>query len=121
MSAVTTNAGLVRILELLDTDITHLGMGTGAAPVVGDSLLNSEALRKVATSVIDGYTLTKEAEWDTSEANGVNYTTTGLFGDGAAIGLDTGTLICGGSINITKTSMETLTVSIEILVEAVNT
>ena len=119
--AVVTDAALDRIIELLDADITHIGIGTGAAPIASDTLLNTETERKTITTTIDDTTIIFEAYWDESEANGTTYTTGGCFCDGATITVDTGTLFAGGSINVNKNSTQSLTVSVEITVEAVNT
>lgn len=114
-----TNAGLDRIIELLEADITYIGISTGAAPVSNDILLDTELERKAATPLVDGFTLILDAFWDESEANGFTYTGTGVFGDGASDTVNTGTLIAGGGINVPKDNTQSLTVSIEITVEAV--
>lgn len=115
-----TNALLNRIVALLDVDITHIGIGTGAAPAVGDTTLASETQRKATTSLIDGATLILEGFWDESEANGVTFTNAGVFGNGATGTIGSGQLFAGGAINVPKTDTQSLTVSVEITVEAVN-
>jgi hypothetical protein len=118
--ANVANSLLDFIVTQMDADITHIGIGTGTAPAPGDTLLASEAQRKAATKLIDGTTLIKEGFWDTNEANGVTYTNAAVFGDGATDTLGTGKYRAGGAINIPKDNTQSLTVSIEITVEAVN-
>lgn len=108
------------ILDALDTDITHIGIGTGGAPAVGDTDLADEAQRKAVTSLTDGNTLIKEGFWDTGEGNGVTYTNAAIFGNGATSTIGTGSYRVGGVINVEKDETQSLTVSIETTVEAVN-
>ncbi len=118
--SVITSGGLSRALELLSNDITHIAIGTGAAPGESDLSLPGESQRKAATSIIDGNTLIKEGYWDENEGNGITYINSGLLCDGATDTLGTGTLFGGGEINALKDKTQSLTVSIEITVEAVN-
>lgn len=120
MSSLATTALINRIVAYLNTDISHIGIGTGAAPVVGSTTLASEAQRKLSTNLVDGATLVIDGFWDETEANGVTYTNAGAFGNGATATLGTGQLFSGGAINIAKDNTQSLTVSVEILVEAVN-
>lgn len=115
-----TDSLLDRIVSYLETDITHIGLGTGSAPIVSDTSLASETERKAATSFIDDTTLVCEGFWDETEANGVTYTNAGVFGNGATSTIGTGELFAGGALNAEKDNTQTLTVSIEITVEAVN-
>lgn len=117
--SVVTSAMLNRILAMLDVDITHLGVGTGVEPGAGDTVLTGEAQRKAATSTIDGLTLIKEGYWDETEGNDITYTNTGVFGNGATGDVSTGELFAGGAIKIPKTNTQSMTVSVEITVEAV--
>lgn len=113
---------IAELLSKLESDITHVGIGDGATPLVeSDTSLDNETLRKTVTSLIDGNTLILEGYWDETEGNGTTYTETGVFWDGATDTIDTGSLAAGGQINVIKDATQTLTVSIEISVEAVNT
>ncbi len=119
--ATTTDAAIARIIDLLDADITQVGIGTGAAPSIGSTSLASEALRKSSSNLIDGNTLVVEGYWDETEANGTTYTNAGNFCDNASSTINTGTLFAGDAISVTKNNTQSLTISIEITVEAVNT
>jgi uncharacterized protein (UPF0254 family) len=121
MSSVATDALVSRIVALLDADITYIGIGTGAAPTVGSTTLPSESLRKLVTTLVDADTLVLDGFWDETEANGVTYTNAGAFGNGATASTGTGELDVGGAINVVKDNTQSLTVSIEILIQAVNT
>lgn len=118
--ATVTNTTLNKILEILNDEIEYIGLGTGSAPNINDELLDGETERKLATKLIDENTLIAEAFWDTNEGNDITYTNVAAFGDGATVDLDTGKIFVGGPLNITKLATETLTVSFEITVEAVN-
>lgn len=109
------------IVAAMDGDITHIGIGTGAAPASSDTLLASETERKIGTKLIDENVLIVEGFWDTGEANGVTYTNAAVFGDSATSTIGTGKQRVGGAINVGKTNTESLTVSVEITAEAVNT
>lgn len=87
---------------------------------VQDTILNNEQYRKLATLLVDGDTLVMDGFWDENEANGLTYTNAGAFGDGATASTGTGVLDVGGVINVQKDNTQSLTVSVEILVEAVN-
>jgi hypothetical protein len=117
---ITTDAGVQRILDLIETDFTYIGIGTGTYPGEGGSVLDNEDYRKAVSITRVDETSILEAYWDDTEANGNTYTETGVFGDGATASLDSGTLITGNTINIDKDSTQSLTVSIEITVAAVN-
>lgn len=119
--AVGTDALLNKLISLLDQNAGYAAIGTGTAPIASDALLAGEQSRKATTSFVDGFTLIKESYWDETEANGVNFTNAGLFGDGATSGLNTGSLFVGGPINVFKDPTESLTISVEITLEAVNT
>lgn len=119
--ATTTDAAISRVIELLNADITHVGIGTGVFGDATSTLLTTETLRKASTNLIDGNTLVVEGYWDESEGNSVTYTEAGGFCDSATVTVETGTLFTGDTISVEKNSTQSLTVSIEILVEAVNT
>ena len=117
--SVVLETAIEKILEYLEDEVTFLGIGTGNAPAITDTLLNAETERKIATRLIDDNILVVESFWDTNEGNGVTYTNAGVFGDDATADLNTGKLFFGGEINVEKTETETLTVSFEITVERV--
>lgn len=117
--SVVLDTAIEKILEYLEDEVTHLGIGTGVAPAESATLLASEVERKIATRLIDDNILIVESFWDTAEGNGVTYTNAGAFGDGATATINTGKLFFGGEINVEKTITETLTVSFEIIVERV--
>ena len=117
--SVVLNTAINNILEYLEDEVTHIGIGTGTAPAITDTLLNTELERKIATKLIDDNILVLETFYDTNEANGETYTNAGAFGDGATATINTGKLFFGGAINVEKTEAETLTISFEITVEAV--
>lgn len=115
---MVTNAGLARILALLDQDLEYFGLGSGTPPGVDSVSLDQEAIRKIATTTIDGDTLIKEIYLDESQGNGIHFTSAGIFGDGATAAVGTGKLFAGSEIDVDKDQYESLTVSIEITVEA---
>jgi hypothetical protein len=117
---LVTDPLINRIINYLNSDITHIGLGTGAEPTVSSTTLDLEAVRKTTTKLIDQNTLIFEGYWDESEANGTTYTNTGVFGNGATNTLGSGELFAGGGINVPKDNKQSLTVSVEIVVEAVN-
>jgi len=112
-----TNAGLARVLALLDQDLEYFGLGVGTSPEADSENLDQEAIRKIATATIDGDTLIKEVYLDESQGNGIHFTSAGIFGDGATNVIGTGKLFAGAEINVDKDQYESLTVSIEITVE----
>jgi hypothetical protein len=114
-----TQAYIDRLISLSMTDITHIAIGTGASPGATATDLDGEALRKTATKFVDQNTLICEGFWDESEGNGQTYTNTAVFGNGATDELGTGELFEGGAISVPKDSTQSLTVSIEITIEAV--
>ena len=113
------------ITELLNkalVDITHIGIGDGStALVASETLLGNETLRKTVTETQDGNSLIFEGFWDETEGNGTTFTEAGLFWDGATNTINTGSLVCGGQIHVIKDATQTMTVSIELTIEAVNT
>lgn len=120
--SITTNAAIARIIEMLDADITHVGIGTGSNdPAVSDTLLDTEDERKASTNTVDSNTLIVEGYWDETEANGSTFLNAGCFCDGATGTVETGTLFAAGAIEVTKDNTQSLTISIEISVEAIKT
>lgn len=115
--AKITDAALNNILDFLETQISHVGIGTGSAPTGTDTSLASETERKLATKFLDDNTLVVEGFWDVSEANSVTYSNAGTFGNGATGTVGTGELFAGGEIDVEKINTETLTVTFEITVE----
>lgn len=119
--SIITDAAISRSIELIEADINYLGIGTGTTPLAAvDTLLDNEQYRQATTNTIDENTLIIEAYWDETQANGNTYTEAGCFCDGATSSINTGTLFSGGQINVAKDNTQSLTVSIEILFEAVN-
>ena len=113
------NAGLNRVIALLNTELTVIAVGTGAAPGAADEQLTTELIRKlVSESTVDGFTLIKELYLDTSEGNGA-LTELGLLGEGADATPASGKLFASGAASTTKTDTQTLTVSFEIEVKEV--
>lgn len=118
---MVTDSLITRIVNYLDSDIGYIGIGTGTNAITETStLLDNETYRKATTNIIDENTLILEAFWDETEANGNTYTEAGCFGNSATVTLDTGELFVGGAINVEKDNTQSLTISIEITVEAVN-
>lgn len=71
MAGLVTNSGLTNILTLWAADITHLGVGNGAAdPAATDTALQTELDRNAVVKTITGNQLVVEAFFATSEANG---------------------------------------------------
>jgi hypothetical protein len=102
------------IVSTLAEQLTHIGIGTGAAPGVGDTLLADEAYRKIIVDpVIVDNTYVASVFWDESEANGATYTNAGIFLYGTDT-VDTGTLFFGDAINQEKDSTKNLTIGVEI-------
>ena len=112
-----TDSGLNRLLNVLSEELSHIGLGTGTAPIQTSILLTSEQLRKQVTdSLIDGTTLVSEIYLDENEGNGLNFSEVGIFCDGACNTIDTGKLFAGGAMDKTKDNTQSLTVSFEITV-----
>lgn len=112
-------AGLTRVLELIDLDLSVIAVGNGIAPTALATNLTSETSRKlITTSLIDGTTLVKEIYFDESEANGT-ITEIGIFGNGATETTGTGTMFGSGAAALVKDSTQSLTVSFEIEIKEV--
>jgi hypothetical protein len=122
MAQYMTDAGILRVLSLLEADITHMAVQNGAAPTTASTLLNGEFARTdVIDPLVDGFTLVVEGFFDETQANGT-ITGFGAFGNGATDTSGTGTLIAATDANFTKTSgEESLTISAEITVRRVST
>lgn len=113
-----TDAGLARVLALINQDLEYFGLGSGLPPDVSSESLDQEVIRKAAATTVDGETLIKEVYLDETEGNGIHLTSAGIFGDGASSALGTGKLFAGSEIDVSKDQYESITVSIEITVEA---
>jgi hypothetical protein len=108
------DSGLSRVVDLLNTDLTVMAIGTGAAPVRGDTQLPSEYLRKEVTeSALDGNILIKELYLDESTGN-TTITAWGVLGSGATESSGTGALFASTGGSITKNDTQSLTLSVEI-------
>jgi len=104
----------IGVVTTLATQLTHIGIGTGAAPGIGDTALASEAYRKIIVDpVIVDTTLVMSVYWDESEANGSTYTNAGIFLFGTDT-ISTGTLFFGDAINQEKDNTKNLTIGVEI-------
>ena len=92
--------------------ITYCALGTGTnAPALVDTDLQTELVRKlVSVRSVSGNVATFQTFFTTSEGNGT-LREAGLFGDDATATANSGTLFCRASINRTKTSSDTLTLS----------
>ena len=112
-------SGITRVLALLNTDATHIAIGSGSAPTVASTQLTTETLRKaITTSLIDGNALVKEVFIDESEGNGT-ITELGLFVNGATISAGSGQLLTSGTAALLKDNTQSLTISFEIEVKEV--
>lgn len=119
--ALITEAAVAKVVELLQGELTYLGLGTGTTPLtVGSTTLSNETIRKATYITIDENTIIAEIYLDESEGNGVTFTEAGCFVDGTS-DINTGELFLGGQLNVTKNATQSLTISMEITVEAVNT
>ena len=108
------DSGIQRALELLDGDLTHIAIGTGAAPNRDATKLTQEVYRKaVSDSFIDGNVLVKEIFLEESEGN-VAITEWGIFCDGATDDVDSGNLFASTAADIQKDNTQSLTLSVEI-------
>ncbi len=94
----------------LSAEITHLGVGDGAAPDVDDVLLPDEVLRKTANSYLDGVEVIKEIYLDETELNGTTLKSAGVYGNGNT------EMYAGGTFEVLKQAGESLTISVEITV-----
>jgi hypothetical protein len=120
MALVMDNA-IADLVTIVENAITHIGIGDGTTPLQSsDTLLDNEIERKQVDIFIDGNTVVAEAFWDETEANGITYTEAGSFHNNATNSINTGVLFAGGQMDIAKDETITLTVSIEITIEAVN-
>lgn len=107
-------SGLDRVIALLETDLTHIALGNGAAPTYTSTTLTNETIRAaVSEDLIDGTILVKELFLDESTGNG-SYTEIGIFGDGATNTANSGKLFSSFGAAITKTNAQSLTISFEI-------
>ncbi len=112
--------GLNRTIDLLNSDLSMIAIGTGTAPDSTGTQLTSELLRKAPSDTfIDGYTIIKELYLDENEATGT-LTELGIFCNGATSTPGTGELFASDAANITKDNTQSLTISFEIEVKEVN-
>jgi len=108
-----TQAGIQRILDLLDADLTHIALDAGTPTEVG---LQDEHFRQALTAPLrDGSISIYEVYLDETQGNGHT--------GGIALiaqGTDTpgtGQLFSIDPVNIDKTNLQSLTISIEVSVE----
>jgi hypothetical protein len=120
MAQFVTDAGLLHVLDMLKSDLTHIAVQNGAKPSQTSTKLNGEFARKaVVEPLVDGFTFVADGFFDETEANGT-ITGWGIFGDGATGAADSGTLFAATDASMTKTAGESLTLSAEITVRRVN-
>lgn len=98
-------------------EITYGAVGTSnAAPSAGQTTLVAETFRKIlATRLSDGNVATLRAFFGTAEANG-SLREFGLFGENASGTANSGTMFNRLLINKEKTSVNTLTIEVQITV-----
>lgn len=108
-----------RVLELMRTDITHIGVQSGSQPEPYSTKLDGEFARKaIVDALIDGNILVLDGFFDETEAIG-HITGFGAFGSGATNAIDSGELFAASSADMEKTGADTLTLSAEITVRRV--
>lgn len=92
--------------------ITYCALGTGTtAPALGDTGLETELARKqISVRTSSANVATFQTFFTTSEGNGT-LREAALFGDDASTTPGSGTCFCRASINRTKSSADTLTLS----------
>ncbi len=101
-----TQAGITRVLELLQNDMTHIAVEDGGV----------EASRKqISTSLIDGNTLIEEIYYSEAELVGQSIDKVNLIASGTDTP-GTGDNIVEEEAAETKTDKESLTISFEITV-----
>lgn len=107
MGTTTNNQGI----------ITYCAVGTSViAATLADTKLTSEIFRKlVSVRSVSGKVATFQTFFTTAEANGT-LREAGLFGDGASVTTDSGTLFSKLAINRVKSSSDTLTMSWDITI-----
>jgi len=112
-------SGINRVIALLNSDLSHIGVASGSAPSVSATQLTTETYRKPITlGVVDGNVLIKEIFLDETEANG-NINSIGLFGNSATSTAGSGQLFASGAAAIVKDNTQSLTISFEIEVKEV--
>lgn len=78
-----TDAGIAKVLALLDANLPNMKVGTGAAPTKTATDLTTPVLTIAADGVIDGIALVQDAYLDETQAVGETLTEAGVFdGDG---------------------------------------
>lgn len=101
-------SGFDRLSAYLDSELTYVAVGTGAAPSYSATALTAETFRNtVSDTFTEDRTLVKELFIDESQAN-VTITEVGIFGNGGA------ELFASFNTNLVKTDTQSLTVSFEI-------
>lgn len=106
-------AGVQRLLDLLDADLTHIALDAG---VTTDSGLAAEHYRaQISSTLRDGNTTVREIYMDETQANGTAASIAILAA--ATDDPGTGTLFAYQGVEIEKTDRESLTVSVEVTVE----
>lgn len=116
MAQFTTDAGLLRVLALLQADLTQIAVQSGNKPTALSTKLNGEFARKaVVDPIADGFTLVADAFFDETEANGT-ITGWGVFGENASPSLNSGLLFAASDAAMEKADGESLTLSAEITV-----
>lgn len=104
--------GIQRVLTILQSELSHIAVGTGTAPTASAAQLTNETFRKpISTTLIDGDVLVSEIFFDENEGNGP-ITELGLL-------TSTNVLFSSGGASFTKDATESLTVSFEIEVKEV--
>lgn len=112
-------SGINRMIALLNSDLTHIAVGTGTAPTLNATQLTTETYRKPITlGVVDGNVLIKEVFLDESQGNG-SIAEIGLLGNGATGTAGSGQLFASGAAAILKDNTQSLTISFEIEVKEV--
>lgn len=116
MAAIVTDAGLQRIIQLIQADLTHIALGNVAGTITTSSTqLDGEFFRLALTeNFVDGQTIVAEIYLDETQANDM-IRQVGLFANGTSEA-NSGTLVVVEDVNITKTNTESMTVSVELTV-----
>ncbi|HYG58661.1 MAG TPA: hypothetical protein VD902_11445 [Symbiobacteriaceae bacterium] len=107
--------GVQRVLDLLDADLSHIALDSGATTDAG---LAAEHYRAALTPPFrDGATTVLEVYLDETQGNGLTETVALLAGATGTPG--TGTLFAYQGAAIEKTDRDSLTISFEVTVEGV--
>lgn len=117
--SIVNNGLISKLLQAMDNDISYIGIGNGSSPSSSDSILPGEIIRKPTLTYFDQNTIVKETYYDESEANDIQFTNAAAIISNSILPA-TGVIAVSGEIDAIKTNRQSLTVSIEITVEAVN-